>query len=105
MSTSSFFNQFVFGLKVFSVGSVKSFSLGRGKMILSEMIAVILALFVFFKGGESGAFWSFSRFILYFRGAGEEREQKEIKGAGMHLTFMLLISQGISYLPRACSPN
>ena len=74
-------------------------------MILSEMIAVILALFVVCKGGESGAFWSSNRFILYFRGAGEEREQKEIKGAGMHLTFMLLISQGISYLARACSPN
>ena len=28
-------------------------------------------------------------------GAGEEREQKEIKGAGMHLTFMLLLSRGI----------
>ena len=42
-----------------------------------------------------GAFWSSSRFILYSGGAGEEREQKEIKGAGMHLTFMLLISRGI----------
>ena len=39
--------QFRFGLKVSSVGSVKSTSRSRGKMILSEMIAVILALFLF----------------------------------------------------------
>ena len=40
-------NQFRFGLKVSSVGSVKSTSVTKGKMKLSGIIAVVVALFLF----------------------------------------------------------
>ena len=66
MSTPTLFNPFVFGLKVFSVGLVKSTSLSQGKMMLSEMIAVILALFVFSTAVGISAFVKQNLFAFKF---------------------------------------
>ena len=66
MSTPTFFNPFVFGLKVFSVGLVKSTSLSQGKMMLSEMITVILALFVFSTAVGISAFVKQNLFSFKF---------------------------------------
>ena len=66
MSTPTFFNPFVFGLKVLSVGLVKSTSLSQGKMMLSEMIAVILALFVFSTAVGISAFVKQNLFSFKF---------------------------------------
>ena len=66
MSTPTFFNQFVFGLKVFSVGLVKSTSLSQGKMMLSDIIAVILSLFVFTTAVGISAFVEQNLFAFKF---------------------------------------
>lgn len=66
MSTPSFFNQFGFALKVFSVASVKSTSLSQGKMMLSEMIALILAVFVFSTAVGISAFVKQNLFAFKF---------------------------------------